>query len=287
MRNFYILFTIGILFLCSCEIINPDEGIPAKLAVDNVFFNSEVQQGTDSAEISDIWIYVDNDLIGAFEIPFKAPILATGNHNVKLRPGVILNGIAATRSINPFYTSVYKTIDFIPGEFTTINPKFEYVTGVKFPWNAKGEEDFEAGGISIDSIAGTSAKIFKSNAEVYQGDYSGEISLDQGHKTFRAKSSNSFVLPKGGAYVIMEMNIKNQETPLYIGMYVLLPGNTVKDASHLMIKSGQNWKKLYINFTELVSYYPNAISYNVSFKADLGSLDSAKIFLDNIKIMHF
>lgn len=287
MRHFYILSALLLLLSSSCEIINPDEDIPAKLSVLSTSFKTEPLQGTDSVDISDIWIYVDNDLIGAFQIPFIAPILTSGNHDVTLRPGVILNGISATRSINPFYTNVSQTVYFAAGEKVVINPKFAYADGVKFPWNSKGEEDFEEGGISIDSTSGSSTKIYKSKTDVYQGDYSGEITLDQGHKTFRSKSSNSFNLPKSGAYVIMEMNVKNEGTPLYIGMYVLLPGNAIKDVSHLMINTGPNWKKIYINFTELVSYYPNAESYNVTFKADLGALDSTNIFLDNIKIMHF
>jgi hypothetical protein len=287
MRHFYILFIFGLLLASSCEIINPDEGIPAKISISSTTFNTDHLQGTDSADIQDIWIYNDNDLVGAYQIPFTIPILASGSHNLKLRPGVILNGIASTRSINPFYTYVTENVNLVAGETYSFSPKFKYADGVIFPWNAKGEEDFEEGGISIDSVPGSSTKIFKSKADVYEGDYSGEIYLDAGHKTYRGQSSKDFDLPKSGAYVVMEMNVKNTQIPLYIGMYVHLAGNTVRDVSHMMVNPTSDWKKLYVNFTELVSYYPNALSYSVSFKADLGSLDSAKIYVDNIKIMHF
>ncbi len=287
MKQIYILFSLLVLVFSSCEIINPDEDVPAKISIDEVSFKSEPLQGTDSADIKDIWIYSDNDLVGAFQIPFTAPILASGQHSITLRPGIILNGIAATRTINPFFSSQTQMVNLQAGKVVKLSPKFKYVDGVKFPWNAKGEEDFETGGISIDSVAGSSTKIFKSNEDVYEGDFSGEIFLDKGHKTYRGKSATSFDLPKSGAYVVMELNVKNTTAPLYIGMYVLLPGSTLNDVSHMMVNPTPNWKKLYVNFTELVSYYPNAVSYNVTFKADLGSLDSAKIFIDNIKIMHF
>jgi len=287
MKHFYILLISGLLLASSCEIINPDEDMPAKISINSVSFKAEPMQGTDSVDIQDIWIYSDNDLVGAYQIPFTIPILANGNHNLTIRPGVILNGIAATRTINPFYTSINKVINLVPGEIFSFSPTFKYVDGVVFPWNSKGEEDFEEGGISIDSVSGSSTKIRKSKLDVYEGDYSGEIDLDAGHKTYRGQSSKEFNLPKSGAYVVMEMNVKNTQTPLYIGMYVYLPGNTVRDVSHMMVNPTTKWKKLYVNFTELVSYYPNAKSYRVSFKADLGSLDSAKIFIDNIKIMHF
>lgn len=287
MRHFYILLITGLILASSCEIINPDEDIPAKISVPSTSFEADPMQGTDSADIQDIWIYSDNELIGAYQIPFTAPIIGSGSHSITLRPGVILNGIAATRTINPFYTIYTETVDLVPGETISFSPKFKYADDVVFPWNAKGEEDFEDGGISIDSVAGSSTKIYKSTADVYQGDYSGAISLDQGHTTFKAQSTKSFDLPKSGAYVVMEINVKNTEVPLYVGMYVHLPGNTVMDVSHLMIKTSPDWKKLYINFTELVSYYTNAESYNISFKSDLGTLDSTNIYIDNIKLMHF
>jgi hypothetical protein len=85
----------------------------------------------------------------------------------------------------------------------------------------------------------------------------------------------------------MEMNIKNPTAPLSIGMYVSLSSGQVKEVHHLTINQGPDWKKIYVNFTELVSYYNDAIGYRVFFKADLGTNTNSTIFLDNIKIMHF
>jgi len=61
----------------------------------------------------------------------------------------------------------------------------------------------------------------------------------------------------------------------------------VKDVPHITINPSADWKKLYINFTELVSYYNNAVGYRVYFKVDLGENESSVVYLDNIKIMHF
>jgi len=288
MKQTYILVLFFILFsLSSCETINPDEGIPAQIEINSFGFDSKIMQGTDSVNINDAWIYVDGELIGAFEIPVNAPILSSGKHQVEVKPGIILNGIAATRTINPFFNSFSQNVDLVAGKSILLSPKSSYIDNLEFPWNSRGEEDFEEGGISIDSVSGSSTKIVKSKNDIFEGDYSGEIFLDKGHQNYVGQSTNDLVLPKSGAYVIMEIHIKNTSIPLEIGMFVNLPGGTVVNVSHLGVTTGPDWKKLYVNFTELVSHYTTAESYKVTFKADLGSEeDSASIFLDNIKIMH-
>ncbi len=287
MKQIYSLLFLSILFLSSCKLINPDEDIPAHITISKVSFKAKAMQGSDSVQIKDIWIYMDNDLVGSYQLPLKAPILKSGKHSMTLRPGVILNGISATRSVNPFYTSVTSDVDLVAGQSITTEPHFTYADGVKFPWNSRGEEDFEEAGITIDSVSSSSCIIRKTNKEVYEGRYSGIIHLDQGHKNYIGQSSRSFVLPKNKAAVVMEIHVKNTKIPLYIGMYVNLPGGTVMDISHLGVKPSAQWKMLYVNFTELVSYYPKAESYKVTFKADLGNNDSANVYLDDIKIMHF
>lgn len=288
MKQTFTLIVLSILFfLSSCELTNSDDGVPAKIHITSFDFKSEALQGTDSVNINDGWIYVDGDLIGAFEIPFTAPILNTGSHMIEIRPGVILNGIAGTRTINPFFASYTQSVDLVAGQTIELYPKSSYIDDLEFPWNNRGEEDFEEGGISLDSVSGSSTKIFKSKNDVYEGDYSGEIFLDKGHQNFSSQSTTEFDLPGAGAAIVMEMHIKNTSIPLAIGMFVNLPGGTVVDVSHMGVTPGPDWKKLYVNFTELVNHYSSAETFRVTFRADLGSVeDSASIYLDNIKILH-
>ncbi len=284
--SYTLLLFILIIFISSCELINPDDDIPAHIQINSFECNTKPMEGTDSMDIVDAWLYVDGEVIGAFEIPVIIPVLSAGKHQIEVDPGVLVNGIAATRSINPFFESYFENVDFVPGSTLTIQPTSGYIDNVIFPWNSRGEEDFEEGGISIDSINGTSTIIAKSDMDVYEGGYSGRIFLDKAHPDYAGQSTMEFVLPKSGAAVVMEIHIKNTEVPIAIGMFVNKPG-TVINVNHLGITPGPHWKKIYVNFSELVSYYPTATSYRVTFKAELGStLDSTNIFLDNIKIMH-
>jgi hypothetical protein len=269
-------------------VINPDEGIPAFVRVDKVDFSVKPGEGTDSVDISDIWFYVDGKSIGAYEMPVVFPVLESGSHNVELRFGVKLNGIAATRTINPFFVFENLNLDFVSGDTIVLKPKTTYDSRVQFVWNSIGQEGFEEGGISIDSVAGTTTKITKTSAEVYEGSFSGQIHLDQSHTKYIGQSSKKFILPKEGQAVVMELHCKNTSNHFAIGMFVEDQSGRITIVNHLVVNPGPEWKKLYVNFTELVSHYPQARSFRVFFTAELESSNTTTdIFLDNIKLMHY
>ena len=286
--RFTLLLFLILSFFTSCELINPDEGIPAFVEIDHVNLEAKTGQGTDSADITDIWMYVDGKSIGAYEMPVRFPVLESGSHSVELKFGVKLNGIAATRTINPFFNYQTMTLDFVPGDTIILKPKTTYNSAAKFVWNSIGQEGFEEGGISIDSVAGTTTKIFKTTTEVYEGSFSGQIHLDLNHTKYIGQSSKKFVLPKGGQAVVMELNCKNTSNHFVIGMFVEDQTGKITIVNHLVVNPGPKWKKLYVNFTELVSYYQQAKNFRVFFTSELESgYTSADIYLDNIKLMHF
>lgn len=279
---------LWVLFFSSCEVINPDEGVPSYIQLDEVGFKVESGQGTDSVEIKDAWVYIDSELIGAFQLPARVPILKQDNQNVEIRFGVLLNGIDATRTINPFYLYDSQNVKLIPGDEVKMKLNSSYNSLTQFVWNSIGQEGFEEGGISIDSVAGSSTKIEKSSQEVFEGSFSGHIYLDAGHKTYIGQSSNKFVLPKQNQAVVMEIHCKNTSNHFAIGMFVEAVDGQVTIVNHLIVNPGPDWKKLYVNFTELVSYYPQAKNYRVFFTAELEDVNlDTDIYLDNIKLMHF
>lgn len=285
MRYTYTFILLLIISLSSCEVINPDEDIPTFIKIDSIAFTSGFGQGTDKDDIADSWVYVDGDLIGAFEMPCEIPALAAGKHTVMIRPGIKINGIASTRTINPFLTDYSKYVNLVAGETTYFEPTSTYKDYVEFVWNIRGEEDFEHGGISIDSIAGSSTIIEKSTDDVFEGTYSGNIHLDAGHTTYYGESANEFVLPKSGKAIIMEIHVKNN-IPLVIGLFSYMPGGAVSSINHLTINPGSEWKKVYVNFTQIVSEQITATTHKIYFKANVGDLTEADIYIDNIKLMH-
>ena len=283
-----LFFLISILGFSSCEIINPDEDIPSFIRIDKITVNAHQGQGSDSAYIADSWIYIDDQLVGAFQLPALIPILHQGAQNIEIRSGVLLNGIAATRTINPFYAYQKKVVTLIPDDIVKIDVETTYNPLTKFVWNSLGQEGFEEGGISIDSVNGSSIKIEKTSTEVYEGGYSGHIHLDKDHKTYIGQSTEKFVLPRGGQAVVLEINCKNTSNHFVIGMFVRAVDGKITIVNHLVVNPGKTWKKLYVNFTELVMQYPQAADFRVFFTAELEPTNTTTdVYLDNIKLIHF
>ncbi|MES2398217.1 MAG: hypothetical protein V4549_19535, partial [Bacteroidota bacterium] len=103
----------------SCELYNPAEPIPAYIRIDKIDLATIPGQGTDSHKITDAWVYIDEQLIGCFELPATFPVLYEGSHQVKIAPGIKVNGIAATRSPYPFFNPNTQVVSFQKG--ATVN----------------------------------------------------------------------------------------------------------------------------------------------------------------------
>src|SRR5689334_16065814 len=95
------LLALTILFsfsLLSCEIINPEEDIPSYVRAESISLVADsATQGSSASRITDVWLYVDDQPLGVYEMPVSIPVLAEGKHALAIRAGVIVNGIASTR----------------------------------------------------------------------------------------------------------------------------------------------------------------------------------------------
>ena len=70
-----------LLLINSCKLITPDESIPSYILIDKIAYKSNISGDNNSQNITDAWVYVDDQLIGAFELPAKFPVLITGNNH--------------------------------------------------------------------------------------------------------------------------------------------------------------------------------------------------------------
>ena len=176
MKIFRILLAVAsITFaLSSCTKNNPD---PVWLEISEWELSDSSDPLNPVGELthnfSDAWVYVDNELIGVFELPCKIPLIQEGAKDVKIYPAVWNNGISATKKIYPF-VEVYETsIELNKNQVITLNPTTRYKDGVQF-WI----EDFETNVFQIGN--GSSAvQIQKVNDPIilqsFNGDFFGGI----------------------------------------------------------------------------------------------------------------
>lgn len=271
------------LTLFSCEIINPAEQVPAYVRFENVTLQTDtILQGSASNKIVDVWLYVDNQQHGVFEMPVSIPVLEEGSHAIQVRGGVIVNGIAATRVYYPFYNFHVETVNLISGAVLQINPVVHYFSDVNFSLN----ENFDGAGISLVSTPQSDTIInLISDSNAFENE-SALAYLDAQHLVFECASTDSLSLPVNGSPVYMELNYKTN-TEFSVGIYVIT-SSQIYPLNVLNIRASSEWKKIYINLSDATTTVPSALGFKPYIHMDRNSsVGDAQLYFDNVKVVHF
>jgi hypothetical protein len=282
---FFISF-ISLLLLAqtSCEKFSGDQTIPAYLKIDSIYLKTDYStQGTAMQAISDAWVYVDGELIGAFQLPARFPVLKQGTHTLMILSGVKQDGIAATRVSYPFYQAITKTINLVPDSTLNMGTLWtSYVTKTKFLW----KEDFDDVAITLDTTSATTEKIKQTTEDslTLEGLHSGIVELDTVGATYEGVSHSTFTIP--GSEVYLEMNFNLNEY-LEVGVYLTVFG-TISQVPIIFLNPTQDkWKKIYIDLTTTLNAYTGATKFRVYYYMKNTKGTRYRAILDNIKLVTF
>lgn len=283
----YLLLIIGILiiFFNSCEIINPSEQIPSYVAVDTVAVSiNSPYEGSASHNISDCWLYVNNKLIGVFEVPFTVPVLEAGEHSIQIEPGIKNSGGDATRKVYPMMFGYYLDTVLTEATVLTINPVFEYR-----PATFDLIEDFEDIGIEFETSDQSDTIIsLVANENSFEGK-SMYFAIDAERPNFECRSSQLFEIEKNGS-AYLEIDFKTNDYFNFGFFSKEYTGSSVSEIrKHVYtFNPTDEWKKVYID----LNYFVNNVSgteFRLFFTAVHDSesgLDKSEIYIDNIKLLY-
>jgi hypothetical protein len=284
----FLLLLITVVIFSSCE-SKDEDGVPSYIHIERIGLVTVDGQGTASHKITDAWVYIDNILIGAFELPATFPVLKSGTHQVRINAGIKVNGIAATRSPYPFFKPITTSLTLTPGEISTLTDTLVYYAEqTTFEWM----EDFNGGAVSIDTTSNSEARffrvsdpqlVFKYNNETNA--YSAMARVSGDTLLFECATINSFNLPKDGSPVFLEMNYRNNHN-LTVGLLMTSAGEPVQQPL-LVLNPSENWNKIYINLTPTISFFSGADDFRI-FIGMLRSNDSetATIYFDHLKLIY-
>lgn len=265
---------ILILILCVISCNKEDNcGIPSYIEINNIVLNP-----TSTNNITDAWVYINDNLQGVYELPAKFPVLPTGKHKIRIKAGIKNNGIAATRVPYPFYYSyIEEERDLLQNTNIFINPEVGYLEGTNF-----FIEDFEGVGINLETSAISDTSIIELN--IGQNQYGGGVLLDS-LITFEITTDKLNDLPQAGSPVYLELDYKCN-TQILVGMYINFPQN-VLEKDLLWINPKENWNKIYIDLTSTVSEAVGADFFKVFIQMKRNfSLDTNSFYFDNLKIVY-
>lgn len=288
--NFIVLLiSIILLFLfTSCEIINPSEEIPAYITVDTIQLTTDNNiHGSSKHGFSDCWLYVNNELIGTFEVPFTVPVLYAGDCNIILQAGIKNNGSQSTRVVYPFVTSFTTTANLQANADIELNPIFEYNDDVVFAL----KENFEDLGISFEVSEESDTVIQLVSDDNAQEGTSMAFFLDDQNKAFECKTSELFVLPQNSR-VFAEISFKCTDS-FQFGVFARkYSGGAIFEERIPIITlyKTEEWKTVYVELTSTVANEINTYDYRLFFtcvRPENATYSETEVFIDNFKLLHY
>lgn len=285
MRVLLYLVLVGMLSACIKN--NPDpswiEVNPFVLVSNPSLSGSEGQLTKD---FRDVWLYIDDQMIGCFQTPFKIPILKEGNVNIKIYPAVRNNGIATDKKIYPFMNVYEINSKLVKNQTLTVNPVTSYVNNSNF-WI----EDFEDASIKIQDDPNTSlASLFISsdNLTPFNGFNYGKVVLTELDSIWVANTTEQLPIAKNKP-CFMEVDYYNTNSFVQGFLALNTNGSIYQDNAGFNEQpvNTVKWKKMYIELTELIGNSANGSNFIQTFKAKLDSLQTETfICIDNIKIVY-
>lgn len=279
-RNLLYLFLLGgFIFSTSCKKDKFKAPVASFLVVNNVSVNTTSPiQGTNSHKITDMWYYVNGEFKGIFPIGSVMPIVATDNAEITLFAGIKNNGISGTRTTYQFYNQlvINKTIE--AGKTYTISPEFEYTSSALFYYPQP--QNFDTALSQFES-KGDSAYFRTTDPNKTFGGTGGSIfmSMSNSKPTSKMVQSVNYYLPSGGTIVYLELNYKCNQ-PFVVGVI----GDDYDERGAITVNSSDEWNKIYIQLTSIVSAQPLHLGYKVFIKATK-EVNTPEIYIDNIKLI--
>jgi hypothetical protein len=287
---YFILFAAMGTVVSGCDLSNPAETVPTYVYVDSfrVDATPAVNTGSLSHEIKSVWVYYNNEGVGAFDLPANIPIITKGPGTVQLVPAVSFSG-STTVMQYPFYEPDTFTIPYTPGQATKVTGKTRYRTNAKFILR-----DFELGGnpfvkINSEKAEDTGMVVVTDKDKVFEGSRAGYIYLSRslGHPSSELISQGDEI-PYTTSDVYVELNYKC-DVAFEVGIQTIAAnGDLVNRYLYGFYPSEGLWRKAYIGgLKEFMTEYKGRL-YNIMIRTNLPEGQATgSVSLDNIKVVSF
>ncbi len=292
-----LLFVVFLVASCSKDKFKAQT--PSYLHIESIDLETESFQGSSSHKITDAWITMDGNFLGAFEVPCIVPILAEGEHEFRISSGIKANGISATRITYPFYdvcdlflksNNTYQLSDanyitLIKDSSVVVNAITKYTENTNFLFI----EDFEDAGAVLEMSDQSDTILTSTNIDslVFEGYGSGEVHLDSVNDFFELISSEFTQISSIYNATMLELNYRCDHA-FKLGVAVKSADTGVIDRfESIQISPSSDWNKIYVHMTNQVNLGNSDDEFGVfigSVKSN--SVETASFYFDNIKWVH-
>lgn len=303
--TFFTLLSITFLALLlpSCKKFEGSQTVPAYIYIKDVAVECDYfVYGANTHKIIDAWVYVDDNIVGCYELPAAFPVLKEGVHKVAVYPGIARDGIRDLRAEYPFMEPWEdKNVNFVEGVMDTLKPVFHYYpVGVDENMHIAWMEDFDQGGITVtmDTISSVDITLVSDQYAWHdpEGIYStksAKLVLNNASQKYRFATTEKFQdLPTGGSACMLEMDYKCSDT-CQVGIRYL-KDYTLTNESIVRLRptgaGGQEpveWNKIYINIGPYLVDNETADYFQIYFASWGDRNDGPQYFYyDNFKLIY-
>lgn len=289
-----IVYFIGVLFLGLFSIFSTGCGLwddkmvePHTIIVPSFNFSTDEDEGTDSNNIAEVWVYSETDVLGVFPLPATIPVLQENGEDVvhiTLLPGVRVNGISSTRKPYPFYEVLELDFTYVPGGVDTVEFNSHYATGVEIilSENFESANRFQASSTSTAEVVRTFDP-----AWVFEGAVSGLIMLSEDASHVTSTTQEQLYDLTGDVATFLEFNYRCDNS-FAVGLEAIGGINPERTPIIVLNPTGEEWNKMYLDLGPFLRSTPTAYGYEVTLDAilDMGE-ESGYVVVDNFKIVHY
>jgi len=273
-----------------CRLLDSEEAQPAYLEIEEVSVLDPSGSGIVSHDVTDLWISLDGKTLGIFPYPTYVPCLSEQDQAalISIIPFIRENGIASSVSQYPLLQHIELLHNFSPGELYPYDPVFRYRNDAVIRFDERFEKSNHIFGFDADNDASTG--LFISDEKQKDGAYSGMVETSGLVSTIEIATNEAYTgIPVNGTAVYLEMDYLSSAN-VFVGLMgyeKLDAGSQALKSYYLGLKPTQEWKKIYVNLTsELANSGLKAYRVLIMVKHG-GSSDIERLYLDNLKLLHF
>lgn len=260
--------------------------IPSYLEIPAVGLTTTATQGAATSNITDVWVSVNDELLGVWELPARIPALYEGNVEVRVVPAIKRNGMYDDRLRYPFYKPLITTVTLNKNASTILQPLVEYEDATTF-WI----ESFDDPGtlLNLSPASDTTLQRFTPTANpdiVRDNTPCGAFILDQEHRYIRVYTDENFDVFGGPVFLELDYRADIQFT---VGAQYVLNGIAtaipyVYVAPTTLAAGGTQWNKIHIDLSPVFNTVISQRDFFLEARLPDG-VTSAAVYFDNIKLL--
>ena len=285
-RSFWGLLPF-VLFFSGCK--DAAEPIPAYVEIKPFTVNAE--GGAGWQKITEAYLYVNREYLGAYTLPASVPVLAEGESLIYAYPGVKENGRLATPNIYPFLLRHEQTLSLTGGQTTVLQPVTAYDTDAKYPWTLDRTTFDGVSSVVFENRDGDDQTTYVLSTDSAYAGKSLLMEVNTAHPTILI-ASETVVLPTDNNQVWVEMHYRND---LNFEVYLAGKSSGTNEVIQgpFFINTRTAWNKIYLNLTSLLVDSQQE-TYRLLFKVTLPTDNAGNytqttgsVRLDNLRLVHY